>query len=406
MVQKKTQQKKGSDARLLFVLVGALVLAFIFVAVIVLSTPDESGSKDAIRIGAIYNLNGSQSSLDTPSAQGARLAVMEINERGGIDGRAINLTLYDGGTNTTKIAAAAHRLISEDHVQVIIGISDSDMVLPAAQVAAKEGIVFVTSGATSPLLPEKVPGYLYLSCFGDNTQGAAAAEFAASDLNAKTAAVISDNSMEYTRLLSRYFTERFTSGGGNITGSMQYEGGSATISADIRKSGISSTRPDVVFVACGPADCAAVVRAVRDTGITAPIVGGDSFDSPQVVNGVGPKADRIYYTTHADISTASKDKNVNGFIRLYYIEYGEEPDAFAALGYDAVNIVAEALKKSPSTTDLRGGLLAIHDYDGLTGTISYRNQSQIPVKSVTIKGIINGTVVSFGERIPVAVPEP
>lgn len=405
MTQKKNPQKNVSDNRLLFVLAGALVLALLFVAVIILSTPD-TGSKDAIRIGAIYNLNGSQSSLDVPSAQGARLAVTEINERGGINGRLINFTLYDGKSNTTVIASAAKRLITDDHVQVIIGMSDSDMVLPAAHVAANEGIVFVTSGATSPLLPEQVPGYLYLTCFGDNTQGAVAAEFATSDLNAKNAVVVTDRSMEFTRLLSRYFTERFTSGGGNITGSLQYEGGSGKYSSEISKSAFGNTSPDVVFVACGPADCAAVIRAVRDAGISAPIIGGDSMDSPQLVTGVGEGSGRIYYTTHADISTSSTDRAVNDFIKRYYIEYSEEPDAFSALGYDAVNVVAEALKKSPSSTDIRQGLSGIHDYDGLTGIISYRNQSQIPEKSVTVRGIINGTVVSFGERMPETVPAP
>ena len=406
MKKKNQPQKTESDGRLLFVLVGAVILAAILVAVIVLTTPDNSKSSDTIRIGAIYNLNGSQSSLDIPSAQGARLAAWEVNERGGIDGRNINLILYDGRTNTTEIAAAASRLINEDHVQVLIGMSDSDMVLPAAQVAAKSGVVFVTSGATSPLLPAQVPGYLYLSCFADNTQAAAAAEFAESDLHATTAAVITDRSMEYTRLLSRYFTERFTMGGGNITSSVLYEGGAATYSSASIKSGIGTTHPDVVFVACGPADCGAVIRAVREAGITAPIIGGDSLDSPQLASTIGPGADQVYYTTHADISTSSNDKAVNAFIKRYYTEFGEEPNAFSALGYDAVNVVAQAMTESPSSADLHEGLSAVQGYDGLTGTISYRNQSQVPDKSVTLMEIKNGTVVAIGERMPRAVPAP
>jgi branched-chain amino acid transport system substrate-binding protein len=369
----------------------------------VFSTPADSGSADAIRIGAIYNTNGSQSSLDIPSAQGARLAAQEINERGGINGRNVVLIEKDGRSNTTEIAAAANQLINEDHVQVLIGMSDSDMVLPAAQVAAKSGIVFVTSGATSPLLPAQVPGYLYLACFGDNAQAAAAAEFAGADLHATKAAVITDQSMEYTRLLSRYFTERFTTGGGTITGTVQYEGGAGNYTSAGIMSGLGSARPDVVFVACGPADCGAVIRAVRDAGITAPIIGGDSLDSPQLASEVGPGADRIYYTTHADISTSSSDRNVSAFIRQYYLQYGEEPNAFAALGYDTVNVVAQAMTASP---DLRHGFAAIQRYDGLTGTISYRNQSQMPDKSVTIMEIKNGTVVAVGERMPRVVPAP
>ena len=87
MKKKNKPQKKESDRRLLFVLAGAVILAAVFIAAVVLTTPAGSGSAnttDAIRIGAIYNLNGSQSSLDIPSAQGARLAAQEINERGGV----------------------------------------------------------------------------------------------------------------------------------------------------------------------------------------------------------------------------------------------------------------------------------------------------------------------------------
>jgi len=140
MNQKKKPAKKESDGRFLFVLAGALILAVIFVAVIVLSTPAEpavAGQSDTIRIGAIYNLNGSQSSLDIPSARGARLAAELINERGGINGRPVVLTVYDGKTNTTEIVRAAKKLVDEDHVQAMIGMSDSDMVLPAAHVAAR-----------------------------------------------------------------------------------------------------------------------------------------------------------------------------------------------------------------------------------------------------------------------------
>jgi branched-chain amino acid transport system substrate-binding protein len=146
-----------------------------------------------------------------------------------------------------------------------------------------------------------------------------------------------------------------------------------------------------------------VIRAVRDAGITAPIIGGDSLDSPQLAGEVGPGADRIYYTTHADISTASADPNVTAFIKRYYLEYGEKPNAFAALGYDAVNVVAQAMTASP---DLRRGLADIQGYDGLTGTISYRNESQVPEKSVTLMEIRNGTVVAIGERMPRVVPAP
>ena len=409
MKKKLPKEKKTSDFRLVGVLAGALILAVIFITAIILTTPAESGTaglENEIRIGAIYNLNGSQSSLDIPSARGAQIAVDAINENGGVDGKTVRLVLYDGRTNTSDIRAAASRLVQEDDVVAIIGMSDTDMVIPAAETAAGSGTVFVTSGATSPLLPEKVPGYLYLACFGDNAQAAAAAEFARSDLNATTAFVVTDRSMEYTRLLSRYFEERFTGAGGTVTGTMNYSGTTWDNGTFFAGSGISGSSPDVVFVACGPENCGNVTHAIRAAGISAPVLGGDSFDFPGLAADAGADAGRIFYTTHADISTSSGDPNMTDFISRYTKKYNEKPNAFAALGYDTVNVVVKAARFSPSSTDLREGLWSISGYDGLTGTISYANRSYVPQKSVTILELRNGIVVSHGERILQEVAAP
>jgi len=128
------------------------------------------------------------------------------------------------------------------------------------------------------------------------------------------------------------------------------------------------------------------------------------MDSPQLATAAGPDAGRIYYTTHGDISTSSADPNVSAFIKRYYLEYGEMPNAFAALGYDTVNVVTRAAVESPD--DIQAGLLSIKGYDGLTGNISYLNDSQIPEKSVTLMKLENGKVRTVGERMPRIVPEP
>jgi branched-chain amino acid transport system substrate-binding protein len=169
-----------------------------------------------IKIGAIYNLTGAQASLDVPSTNGAMLAIKEINAAGGLLGRPVELVLYDGKTDAATISNAATKLTESDQVIAMLGFSDSDQTLAAAPIAAKAGVVFVTSGATSPKLPEQVPDYLYMACFGDNVQAAAGAEYAHNTLGAKTAYLLIDKDMEYTLLLGKYFKERFTELGGNV----------------------------------------------------------------------------------------------------------------------------------------------------------------------------------------------
>ena len=155
---------------------------------------------EPVKIGAIYNLTGAQASLDGPSANGAKLAVKEINEAGGVLGRPLEMVLYDGKTDAATIGTAATQALESDKVVAMLGFSDTDQVLAAAPIAAKGGVMFVTSGATSPKLPDQVPDYLYMACFGDNVQAAAGAEYGVNTLKAKTAYLLVDKGMEYTLL--------------------------------------------------------------------------------------------------------------------------------------------------------------------------------------------------------------
>ena len=174
-----------------------------------------------VRIGAIYNLTGDQSSLDAPSLDGARLAVDRINANGGLLGRRVELLERDGQTNKTDVQRAAASLVASG-CSAIIGLSDTDQVLAAAPIAARAGIPFVTSGATSPRLTKQVPDWLFLACFGDNAQAAASAQFATDQLGARTAAIIYGKDLEYTRLLARYFERSFRAQGGKVVATADF----------------------------------------------------------------------------------------------------------------------------------------------------------------------------------------
>ena len=121
----------------------------------------------------------------------------------------MQLYLYDGLPGTSEIAAVATQLVQDNHVHAIIGMSDTGMVLPAARIAAASKTVFVTNGQPRRSSRRKSWGYLFLSCFSDNEQAAVAAEYLQNDLHATRAWILYDTSMQYTTLLSRFFTGRF-----------------------------------------------------------------------------------------------------------------------------------------------------------------------------------------------------
>lgn len=354
----------------------------------------EEAQGQMIKIGAIYNLEGSQSPLDLPSARGARLAVKEINALGGIDGRRIELILYDGKSDPAKVRECAVGLLDEN-VSAMMGLSDTDMVLAAAPVAAGAGIPFVTSGATSPRLAEEYES-LFLACFGDNVQAAAGAEYAYNKMDLKTCLLLVDGDMEYARLLAGYFKERYLDLGGEIIMEANIN------NSDLRNlvQAVGNDGPDMIYLAAGPEEAGAMIESLRRAGIQSPVFGGDSFDSPELRRaGMGT----IVFSTHALLDERSS--TTGEFARAYRAEYGYPPEnAFSALGYDTVNLLADAINRAGSG-DPKAILEALKntsEFKGVTGKISYQNGSHIPNKDVTMISLTDGRIA--GSEI--VTPEP
>ena len=137
-------------------------------------------------------------------------------------GRRVELLERDGQTNKADVQRAAASLVASG-CSAIVGLSDTDQVLAAAPIAARAGVPFVTSGATSPRLTKQVPNWLFLACFGDNAQAAASAQFATDQLGARTAAIVYDKDMDYTRLLAKYFERSFRAQGGNVVATADFK---------------------------------------------------------------------------------------------------------------------------------------------------------------------------------------
>ena len=367
------------------------------------------GGGTTIKIGMIYNMTGAQASLDAPSANGAKLAAKEINAAGGVLGKKIELVAYDGKSDAATIANSATQLTQTDKVVAMLGFSDSDMVMAAAPTAAKAGIVFVTSGATSPKLPEQVPDYLYLACFGDNVQAAAGAEYAFNTMKAKTVYLLIDKGMEYTLLLGKYFKDRFIELGGKVVLEDNYQTGDKDYSAQITKLRGLKTAPDMLYIAAGPDDVGTIVKQFRDAGVKKPIMGGDGYDTPLLVQVGGAGAENVYFTTHSLMDASLGTDAVKAFIAAYQAEYKTPPEnAFAGLGYDTVKLLVDSVKRAGSADPkaIRTALNATKDLPGVTGAITFQPGSRIPQKGVTVILVKDGKFTLAQEVVPQKVPTP
>lgn len=348
-------------------------------------------AQETIKIGALYNVTGGMSSLDGPSLYGAQLAVKQINAGGGLIGKQVELIAPDGKTDQQETAKAAQRVLSEG-VVAGIGQSDTTFVMAGAPLFQEKGVPFVTSGATHPKLPEWVGDYMFMTPFGDDDQSYAIADYAYDKLGARKVVVWTDNSMDFTKALSAFFTERFTEKGGEVIGTDSFMMGDTDFSAQIARLAAVDPKPDAVFVSAIPSEAGVSVKQIREQGITMPIVSGDGFDTELVTTVPGPElATDVYFSTHT--YRADDRPEVAKFIEDYKAEYGREPEnAFAPLGYDAMMLVADAIKRANSAepADIQKALKETRGFKGVTGEISYTRASMVPPKPVSIISVKQG----------------
>ncbi len=359
---------------------------------------------EPIYIGTVFNVAGAQATFGVPSSNGALMALDRINDSGGVLGRDLAAVTASGDSNTRilrQVVEAA--LIENPGVIALLGLSDPDNVKAAAGTARERNMVFLTSGATSPKLPGEFPDILFLAAFGDNVQAAAGAQWAFDTLGAKTVQILADPDRTYPQLLQGYFADSFKALGGTVKGTANVMPRASTVTVD------DPGDVDLVFVSVETAqDAIKTITALRAAGYTGPVLGGDGYDNAAEWAKATDMSD-VYFTTHVYLGAANPDPQVAAFVNDYTTAYpGETPTAFAALAYDAVGLMAEAIKNAGAaeTDKIAAGLSQIDGYKGITGTISYANNAHIPLKSVTVIKVDKGAYGFVEQVTPKDVPQP
>jgi len=349
-------------------------------------------SEDTLKIGGLYNLTGGMSSIDAPALNGAKLKAKLINDAGGVlGGKMLEVIGIDTKTDQKAAATGAKKALSEG-VIAGIGYGDTTFVMAAAPLFQEKGVPFVTSGATHPMLPQWVGDYMFMTPFGDDDQSFAIADYTMKKLNAKNIVIWTDNSMDFTKALSKFFKQRAEELGANIILEDFFMMGDKDFSAQIARLKNADPKADVVFISAIPNEAGLTVKQIREAGLTLPIVSGDGFDTELVTTVPGPElANDVYFSTHTYREDTRPE--VVDFVKAYEAEYGRPPEnAFAALGFDAVGLIANALEQAGSAEGaaLRDALAATKGYKAVTGEITYSRPSGVPVKGVSIISVHSG----------------
>lgn len=370
--------------------------------------PFAAAQDEAIKIGGGFALTGAESSLDVPAYNGATLALEELNAAGGINGAQIEMPVHDSQYDMAVTAQVAQQYIQDDKVQAFIGYTDTDSVLAAGRHFQDAGIPFITVGATSPKIPAQVGDMLFLAAFGDNVQAAAGAEYGKANFG-DTAYLLIDKGVEYTTLLGGYFKEAFEALGGTVVLEDTYETDATDFSAQITKLKALPEQPSFYYIAAMPYNVGPVVKQLRDAGLTGPVVGGDGYDTPDILTVAGPAAENVFFTTHALMDPVGGTDAIKSFIETYTARFGHAPEnAFAALGYDTMKLMADAITRAGATDGaaIKAALEATSNFPGITGSITFSPEAHVPQKGVTIIAIKDGAFTLGAEVVPTAIPAP
>ena len=359
-----------------------------------------------IKIGVIQNLTGAWASIDGPSWNGMQLAIDEINKSGGVLGRDLDAICIDTKADESEVVAAVIRLIEREKVSVIMGYCDTHWVLAAAPIARENNISFITPGATHPRIPERTGAWL--SCFGDNVQGAAIAEYAVKE-GLKKAANWVDTACDFSIGACTYFADAFKHFGGEVIYKDSFETNWVDYSSMVARLKAQQDKGEVdcVYIGAVPGNVGLIVKQLREGGVTIPILGEDGFDTPSLVDVGGKHAEGVLFTTH--VSLSSPDPLVRAFVNNYKEKWGVEPEnAFAALGYDSIKLLVQAINLAGSAepSKIEAGLGMIKDLPGVTGNITYTKGSKVPQKGVSILVVKNGKFETVESLAPSYIPAP
>lgn len=341
---------------------------------------------DTIRLGEYASLTGKEAGFGQTSHHGVVLAIEEINAAGGVLGKQLELLVEDNQTKSGESATAVKKLISRGKVVALIGEVSSTRALEAAPIAQQYRVPMVAPAATNPEVT-KTGDYIFRVCFIDPFQGTVMAKFATEELKARRVAILSSVSNAYSLGLAKFFRATFTGAGGEVVTEKSFSEGDKDFRAQL--TAVKAANVDAVFVPSYYTEAALIVRQARDLGITIPFFGGDGWEDEQLLNIGGEALNGCYYSTH--FSAQNSDPVVAGFVEKYQKRWnGEVPGAFSALGYDAVYVIADALKRAGTTdaAQLRDALANTKGLVGVTGrtTLDENRNASKPATIIAIKG--------------------
>lgn len=336
-----------------------------------------------IKIGAILPLTGDAAVWGNNTKEGIDLAVVEVNKKGGINGKQLKIIYEDTQGSPQNGVAAIQKLITVNKVPAVIDDSMSSVTLAMAPIAENNKVVLLSTGATAPKISE-AGKYIFRIWNSDDLEGKVAAKFVYNDLKHKNAVVLYINN-DYGKGLEYVFKNEFQGLGGTILLSDSFGQSDADFKSQLTK--IKGLRPKTIYLVGYPKEISIILKQALELNIKSKIIGTVTFEDPHIIQLAGKAAEDVIYPY--PVEPDSKDAAVGEFLNKYKAVYNKEPGITADVGYDAVNMIVRSIQLSGGEVgvDIQKGLMMIKDFHGASGIMTFDKNGDVnkPIKMKTIK---------------------
>ncbi|MBV9390534.1 MAG: ABC transporter substrate-binding protein [Verrucomicrobia bacterium] len=352
--------------------------------------------QEQIKLGEVNPITGDIGQYGVTCHNGILLAIERVNDSSGVLGKKVLLITEDNQSKPGQTSTIIRKFVTQDKVCAIIGDLTSSATMEGGPIAQAAKIPMVSPLATNPKVTQ-IGDYIFRVCFIDEFQGRVMAQFALKTLNASKAAILTDIKQDYSIGLSGFFKDSFTKGGGTIGKEQSYSSGDRDFRAQLTS--LKASRPEVVFVPGYYPEVALILKEGRQLGLNCPFIGCEAWDNPTLLQVARDAANGCYYSNQ--FSAHDPAQAVVDFVKMYRERFGQAPDNFAALGYDAASVVLDSIRRAGKAepTAIRDALAQTTNYPGVSGSITIdanRNAS----KPAVILAIRNNLVEYFGKVEP------
>jgi len=356
----------------------------------------QAHAADPLKIGFAVSLTDYLAPYDSPTLDGAKIAIDDLNVKGGAAGKyPIEAMVKDVRSDTTQTAVAVQELL-DDGADIIVVPCDDDPAIAGGLIAQNAGKPTFSTCATNAALPGAIGDFYFTNYVADNLQGATLAQYAREQGYERAYILISPETT-YTNNLPLYFAKTFEKLGGKLIGQGTYSFGQQDFSTEVTKIQSMDPKPDVIMTSAYEPDFPAFLKQLRGAGITAAVLGSDGIDSPTTLS-LGDVSEGVVFT---NAGSPVEGTRLAEFFAHYEDVMGQPlTNSFAATGYDMMLMIDEAIRRAGSQDGaaIRDAVENLHNFQGVTGTITYKDRGHVPLRAIALNMVTGGEAVHIDTR--------